>query len=265
MRVWTNTFDSVVSKTTTRRLGPKKLNTSVDCSAHLSRVFSKTLVGDMAGVDRSTGAAKRRRERRLRSWWRHERCQSQQHWWRPLTTAIWRVGGQQRTTPHGDRRREEPTPFQLVDEEDVGGMRPQTLVERDRHIFDVIVPPVVMNGVQDRILQRLVEPILMDDTEQQIDVPKDLLPRPTSSSCCDTQMAEQLVEVAAGLSVVLCSQCSCPGRSAATSTCWNARSRHHTERCTEQWEDEKNIDEDSTRTRKQHWVCTVSEGRAALG
>ena len=34
---------------------------------------NKTQAGDMADVDRSSGAAKRRRERRLRSWWRHER------------------------------------------------------------------------------------------------------------------------------------------------------------------------------------------------
>ena len=76
-----------------------------------------------------------------------------------------------------------------------GGWRPgtlQDLVPQDavsRHsvaqtienfvpvqILDVPVPPVVMYGVQDRILQRLVEQILMDDMEQEIEAP-----RPTSS------------------------------------------------------------------------------------
>ncbi len=65
------------------------------------------------------------------------------------------------------------------------------------HIFGVPVLPVVMDGVQNPILQRLVGQILMDDTEQEIEVPKDLLPdRPLLRAVVSaTQMVEQLVEV----------------------------------------------------------------------
>ena len=60
---------------------------------------NKTQAGDMADVDRSSGGAKRRRERRLRSWWRHERMSVA-----AALTAFRRVGGQKRTKPYGDRR-----------------------------------------------------------------------------------------------------------------------------------------------------------------
>ena len=64
-------------------------------------------------------------------------------------------------------------------------------------ILNVPVPPVVMGGVQDRILQRVVEQILKDDTEQQIEVPKVSCPdRPSPRAVLSArQTAEQLMEV----------------------------------------------------------------------
>ena len=73
----------------------------------------------MAACDSS---ARRRRERRLRSWWRHE-AQS-------VKAAL--AAATHHSAPRSQkpaRAREEPTSFQLFDEEDVGGMRPQALVE----------------------------------------------------------------------------------------------------------------------------------------
>ena len=64
-------------------------------------------------------------------------------------------------------------------------------------ILDVPVPSVVMEGVRDRILQRLVEQMLMDDTEQQIEVTTVSCPDrpPPRAVLSSTQMAVQLVEV----------------------------------------------------------------------
>ena len=63
-------------------------------------------------------------------------------------------------------------------------------------ILDALVPRMAPDWVQDPILQRLREQLLMNDTEQEIEVPK------ISSTSCPlravlaaTQMAEQLVEV----------------------------------------------------------------------
>ena len=55
--------------------------------------------------------------------------------------------------------------------------------------------PVVLGGAQDRILQRLVEQTLMDDTELVTEVPKISWPAPPPRAGLATQMAEQLVEV----------------------------------------------------------------------
>ena len=57
-------------------------------------------------------------------------CRSRLHWWRPLTTALRGVGGQERTKPYGDRRppvRRWTRRADLFDEEDVGGGRPGAL------------------------------------------------------------------------------------------------------------------------------------------
>ena len=63
-------------------------------------------------------------------------------------------------------------------------------------ILDVPEPPVVLGGLQDRILQRLVEQTLMNDDEHVIEVPKISCPgRPPRAVLAATQVAEQLVEV----------------------------------------------------------------------
>ena len=127
-----------------------------------------------------------------------------------------------RTAPRGPRNasaREEPTSFQLFDEEDVGGMQPQTLVVPEPQddfapavqVLDVLVPPVVTVGVQDRILQRLMDQIPMDDTEQEIDVPKISSPdRPLPTSCSSCAAGTGTVGGSVSVaSVALRSQCSC--------------------------------------------------------
>ena len=109
----------------------------------------------------------------------------------------------------------QPELFQLYEEP--GGARltspaePREAQDRERQCFveqiiesfvpvqilDVPEPPVVLSGVQDRILQRLVEQTPMDDTEQVIDVPNIICPDrpPPCAVPVATQMAEQLVEV----------------------------------------------------------------------
>ena len=109
----------------------------------------------------------------------------------------------------------QPELFQLYEEP--GGARlaspaePREAQDRERQCFveqiiesfvpvqilDVPEPPVVLSGVQDRILQRLVEQTPMDDTEQVIDVPNITCPDrpPPCPVPVATQMAEQLVEV----------------------------------------------------------------------
>ena len=78
-------------------------------------------------------------------------------------------------------------------------------------ILDVLVPPVVKDGVQDRIMQQLMEQILMDDTEQEIEAPKISCQdrHPLRAVLLVAQMAEQLVEVPLVSPVGLRSQCSC--------------------------------------------------------
>ena len=84
------------------------------------------------------------------------------------------------------------TPDAEVGGELAPGARPTPLVEvRPQgvqrspfvQILDVPVPPVVLGGVQDRILQQIEEQAFADDMEQEIAVPK---PSPTSSSCCSS-------------------------------------------------------------------------------
>ena len=55
---------------------------------------------------------------------------------------------------------------------------------------DVPVPPGALDGVQDRILQRLVEQILMNDTDHVIEVPKIPCSDQPPSSCCPFCYAE---------------------------------------------------------------------------
>ena len=61
-------------------------------------------VGVSMDADRATGSARRRRERRLRSWWRHERMSIAAALVEATHHSARGVGGQVRTLLHGDRR-----------------------------------------------------------------------------------------------------------------------------------------------------------------
>ena len=146
----------------------------------------------MAACDSS---ARRRRERRLRSWWRHEAPAAACH------------SGPRSQKPA--RAREEPTSFQLFDEEDVGGMRPQALVEPEplewdqrRTVVQTVDSPQVVLSLDEpvsQVVDQLTEVCRHLDfhlPEQVTDVPK----ISSSSRCLRTvlnapQTAEQLVEV----------------------------------------------------------------------
>ena len=64
-------------------------------------------------------------------------------------------------------------------------------------ILNIPVPSVVLGGVQDQIVQRIVELAFVDDTEQEIAVPKISSPArsPPRGVLPSTQMVEQLVDV----------------------------------------------------------------------
>ena len=100
--------------------------------------------------------------------------------------------------------------FKLYDEEDAmwGPRGPQERVQRHSveqiadcapmvQILNIPVPSVVLGGVQDQIVQRIVELAFVDDTEQEIAVPKISSPArsPPRGVLPSTQMVEQLVDV----------------------------------------------------------------------
>ena len=172
----------------------------------------------MMYVDRATGAAKRRRERRLRSWWRHE-AQSVQaavvsalHHSRDVEPAKYEaLWGQKKTTEEEEEEAgletlsglRAPTPLPP-------GMRPASLAEPpgaqervQKHTveqladgaprlptFDVLVPQMVDQPVA--VLARFDLPL----PEQGIEVPKSSCPPRFSRTVLRSpRMAEQLVEV----------------------------------------------------------------------
>ena len=173
-------------------------------------------VNIMLDVDRATGAAKRRRERRLRSWWRHE-AQSVQaavvsalHHSRdvvPAKNVVLR--GQKKTTEKGEAGLEThsglraPTPLPP-------GMRPASLAEPpgaqervQRHTVDQIVDAVSGLPTLDVPVPQMADQLLallmaLDSIvpEQVIKVPKTSTP----SRCPRTVLSvpwtvEQLVQM----------------------------------------------------------------------
>ena len=166
----------------------------------------KTLaVSVLRDAERASGAAKRRRERRLRSWWRHERQTVAME----LAAALHhsRDGGREtyyglrapKTASSGGRRPgvlKEPEPPNVVD---------RVLRRTVDHIvdavpglpaLDVLVPQMVEN-VADTLLRILDFPI----ADQVIEVPKiSYSPCPSRSGVPEPQFAEQLVEVPTVLS-----------------------------------------------------------------
>ena len=158
-------------------------------------------------------------ERRLRSWWRHERmsvaalAEGTHHsfpmgWWSATHNAP-----RGPKTVHGRSRRHSSCSMRRTS---TGGMRPQDLVEPQPlerghrrtveqnadfapmvQILHVPVPPIVTSGVQDRILQCISTQVLVMDTELVIDVPmlSSQVPSLELAVLPAPQMAEQLMEV----------------------------------------------------------------------
>ena len=151
-------------------------------------------------AERASGAAKRRRERRLRSWWRHERMTVAAelavvlHHSRSVGPAVPHVALRGQTPVSSVGRRpgvlEEPVPPVVVDRvqrhymEDLGTVCPYV------QILDLPVPQMVDNVTD--TLRILDHPI----AEQVIEVPKiNCSPCPSRSVVPMPQSAEQLVEV----------------------------------------------------------------------
>ena len=133
-----NTHNTHTTHTTTRRLGSQVLRASV--------IFVDTLAGDLSMAARapplvsSGGSAVRRRERRLRSFWRHEQMAVQMAL-ATVTHHSFQVG-----TAHDALRSQKPVTS-------AGGMRP---------------PPLVEGRPQERIQQHTVE--LMIDVSPYVQI-----------------------------------------------------------------------------------------------
>ena len=188
--------------------------------------FWDFMMSTMAGVGIATGAAKRRRERRLRSWLKHERMTvamalaEASHHTAPRGQRTARVRGWVRGEVHGHVP-EAPTSsepgtryFSLDDNDSVpelGGSRPDRLVdvrpqERvPRRIVEQTVDTVPVVQLLHVPVPQMVDSVVevlkildksVPDVEQVIEVPKILqhvaLQR---SSLQEPQLAEQLVEV----------------------------------------------------------------------
>ena len=181
--------------------------------------FSKTLAGNMADVA-CTGAARRRRERRLRSWWRHERMSIamalatvEHHSYGP--TANDALRGQRTVTRAGEGEVREEHQALRGQTRLLPGTRPAPLVEvqpegamvQHSGIFELVqaldVPVLQMVDVHSFF--RISVPAV---AEQVIEVPKLAV-----SSCAvqraalsEPQLVDQLVEVPTVLSFSLLQQ-----------------------------------------------------------
>ena len=187
-----------------------------------SVIFVDTLAGDLSMAARApplVSSAVRRRERRLRSFWRHEQMAVQMAL-ATVTHHSFQVG-----TAHDALRSQKPVTS-------AGGMRPPPLVEGrpqeriQQHTVELMidVSPYVqifdapVSQVEDHALEffrRLDLPV----AEQVIDVPK------ISSSSCpsravlnEPQVVEQLVEVPTLLSVAVLQQRTAEQSSTAISS-----------------------------------------------
>ena len=164
-------------------------------------------------------AAQRRKQRRLRSWWRHEQQSiaaalatfTHHSALRGQKTA--RAGEEESETKYTAKFRTTPPPqpelFQLFEEEP-SGLRPTGLVEPrgpqervPRHTVEQMADVAPMVQILDapvlQTVDQLVDVLKLFDNsvpEQVIDVPKisqDAIPQRTV--LCEPQLAEQLVEV----------------------------------------------------------------------
>ena len=168
----------------------------------------------------STGSARRRRERRLRSMLRHERMSvgmalAEKLHHSAQRPEMARAGEEESEMKYTAKFRTTPPPqpelFQLFEEEP-GGLRPTGLVEPrgpqeriQRHTAEqmiesfVPVPMLDLDAPVPQMVDQLVDVLKLFDNsvpEQVIDVPKisqDAIPQRTV--LCEPQLAEQLVEV----------------------------------------------------------------------
>ena len=190
---------------TTRRLGSQVLRASV--------IFVDTLAGDLSMAARalplvsSGGSAVRRRERRLRSFWRHEQMAIQMAL-ATVTHHSFQVG-----TAHDALRSQKPVTS-------AGGMRPPPLVEGrpqvriQRHTVEQRIEHTPYVQILDALVPQKVEQLVdfFKDLDshvpvQVIEVPKisqDIILQRSVNLV--PQMAEQLVEVPTLLSVAVLQQ-----------------------------------------------------------
>ena len=185
----------------------------------------------MAFVARDTGssAAKRRRERRLRSWLRHERmtvtmalAESTHHSSRGQTNARAGVWGREvnhtATTWDPRTHTHQPELFSLFEEEPGGtwpdrmrtlsGPQEQVLGHTMDQIVDAVLSVPILDDPAPQMVEQLQDIMSSFDTllpvpEQVIEVPK-IFPVdvPVRTTVRDTQLAEQLVEVPTIVSLV---------------------------------------------------------------
>ena len=183
------------------------------CIPFVVNHISKTLTVGLLMAERDVGSARRRRERRLRSWLRHERMTVRMELAAALHHSAFRCAGPETyDAPRSQmtaNSREDSVYFDLYDEYTEGarpdrlvGVRPQ---ERDqRHTVEQIVDTVLIAPSLDVLVpqmdNQLVEVCQQFDVripEQVIEVPKISSP---SRHCrrrvrFAEQTAEQLVEV----------------------------------------------------------------------
>ena len=146
-------------------------------------------VGVSMDADRASGAEKRRRLRRLRSWWRHEQ----------QTVAAVLATYQHHSAPRGPRtgRRGEGACDELH------GYAPEDAPPQGRILRHVVghLPAPALDVPVPQMVDQLpdIEQFfcaLSPDPEQVIEVPKILpLDVPMRAAVCVTQLVEQLVEV----------------------------------------------------------------------
>ena len=159
----------------------------------------RTLTVGLLMAERDGGSARRRRERRLRSFLRHERMTVRMELAAALHHSSFRgAGPETHDAPRSQKTvnsREGAVYFELFDE-DTAGLRPTGLVE----------PRGPLEGVQQRTVKQIVDPVpvvplLHDVVPQMVEQLVDLL------APLDFRVAEQVIEVP---------MITCPPRGART-------------------------------------------------
>ena len=189
------------------------------CPFSCGDLHRKTLAVDM-DVERASGAAWRRRQRRLRSWWRHEQqtvaavlATVTHHSHSKVGTANAALRGQKT----GTSTRVGPAEYYELSSDDgrpTAGTRPASMLEpwpqgkMERHdgiayeLVQALDAPVLQMVEQLPNVVQFFATHLPVVAEPVIAVPK-IVPHdvPTRRLCRDTQLAEQLVEVPTIISV----------------------------------------------------------------